>query len=654
MTITGSDAMKGLLNPPSPEIYSTVTTQPTTDSQALPPNVPANSAALTYDDNSIKTLSSLEHIRTRPGMYIGRLGNGDQQDDGIYVLLKEVIDNSIDEFSSGFGRKIEVTVSDEGEVRVRDYGRGIPLDSVVACVSKINTGGKFIAGEDGKPRAFACSIGLNGVGLKAVNALSERFTVISRRQGQSMTAIFEDGVQKSARKGKTADPDGTEVIFKPSNAVFPGFHFEMRHLRRRMQNYSWLNSGLSLSLNNEKFYSRRGLQDLLEAKMEGEPLYSPFYYRSERLDFTFTHLANMDETYYSFVNGQYTNDGGTHLSAFKEGVLKAVNEISGKTVEASDVRCGIVAAVVVRLQDPIFESQTKNKLGNADIRGWVVNDVKAAIVEAMFKNPEMKAAILDKVNQNENLRKQIMSVKKEAKEQAKKTALKIPKLRDCKFHLCDYDSRRKKEEKDMCLESMLFLTEGDSAASNMISARNPDYQAVFPLRGKPYNCQGKRRETVYKNEELYFIMQALGIEESLDNLRYGKVIIASDADVDGFHIRLLLMTFFLTFFQSLVLSDHLYILETPLFRERNKKQNIYCYNEREKQQAELELGRGCEVTRFKGLGEISPHEFGQFVGSGIKLLPVTVDKIKNVDKMLKFYMGDNTPERKSFIMNNLR
>ena len=623
----------------------------TTDEEKKNPNVPQT--PLKYDESSIKTLSSLEHIRTRPGMYIGRLGNGEHQDDGIYVLLKEVIDNSVDEFSSGSGRKIEVKVQEDGQVTVRDYGRGIPLDSVVACVSQINTGGKFNAGDDGQPRAFACSIGLNGVGLKAVNALSEYFTVVSRRGGASMTVQFENGVLKKKQKGKTAEPDGTEVTFKPSAEVFPGFHFEMKFLRRRMQHYAWLNTGLSLMLNNERFFSRKGLLDLLETKREAEALYPPYHYMGENLEFAFTHTASTDETYYSFANGQFTNDGGTHLSSFKEGLLKAVNEISGKSIEASDVRDGIIAAVSIRLQDPIFESQTKNKLGNTDIRTWVVNEVKSAIVEALFKNPEMKTAILEKVAQNESVRKQIQSVKKEAKEQAKKTSFKIPKLRDCKFHLCDYDSKRKLEEKEKCANSMLFLTEGDSAASNVIKVRNPDYQAVFPLRGKPFNCQGKRRDTVYKNEELYFIMQALGIEESLDDLRYGKVIIASDADVDGFHIRILLMTFFLTLFQSLVLSNHVYILETPLFRVRNKKKNIYCYNEAEKLAAQAELGRGCEVTRFKGLGEISPDEFRQFIGEDIRLMPVTVDNIKGVDGMLKFYMGDNTPDRRDFIMSHL-
>lgn len=604
-----------------------------------------------YTDDDIKTLSSLEHIRARPGMYIGRLGNGEHQDDGIYILLKEVIDNSIDEFTSGFGKKIEISISDEGLVNVRDYGRGIPLDSVIACVSKINTGGKFST--DLKNRPFAFSIGLNGVGLKAVNALSDIFTVISRRGGKSMTAIFKEGVLQKSEMGTTQEPDGTEVSFIPAISVFPGFRFDPKHLRRRMQNYAWLNSGLTLLLNNERFYSRKGLLDLLDSKLEEDALYPAFHFKSDTLEFAFTHIGSTDENYYSFVNGQYTNDGGTHLSAFKEGLLKAVNEISQKTLEANDVRNGIVSAIAVKLANPIFESQTKNKLGNTDIRADIVNQVKATVVEALYKNPEMKTAILDKVSQNESVRKQIQAVKRSAKEQAQKTVFKIPKLRDCKFHLCDYEAKRKQEDKDKCAASTLFLTEGDSAASNMISARNPDYQAVFPLRGKPYNCQGKRVDTVYKNEELYFLMKAMGVEESLDDLRYAKIVIASDADVDGFHIRILLMTFFLTFYQPLVQSNHLFILETPLFRVRNKKRNIYCYNEQERLVAIEELGKGAEITRFKGLGEISPHEFGQFIGEDMRLLPVTIDNVKNIEGMLKFFMGDNTPERKDYIMRNI-
>lgn len=607
-----------------------------------------------YDDSSIRTLSALEHIQQRPGMYIGRLGTGDHPDDGIYVLLKEVVDNSVDEFTVGAGKRIEVALADDGGVTARDYGRGIPLDSVVACVSQINTGGKFMTGADGEDRAFACSIGLNGVGLKAVNALSKSFVVISRRHGHSRKAIFAEGALLSEERGSTMDPDGTEVYFLPSERFFPGFHFEAKHIRRRMQHYAWLNSGLSLSFNGEKFFSRRGLLDLLEAKQESEPLYPPLHYRSDTLEFAFSHTSSFNESYYSFVNGQYTNDGGTHLSAFKEGILKAVNEITQKSLDADDVRNGIIGAVAIRLDSPIFESQTKNKLGNTEIRVGIVNEVRKAVVEVLYKNPELKSKLLEKVTQNETVRKQIQAVRREAREQAKKTSLKIPKLRDCKFHLCDAPARRKEEEKIKCSESVLFLTEGDSAAANMVSARDPETQAVFPLRGKPLNCYGKKKETIYKNEEFYYIMQALGVEASMDDLRYGRVIIASDADVDGFHIRNLLITFFLTYFQPLVLSEHLFILETPLFRVRNKKKTYYCFNERERDEAIAKLGKGHEITRFKGLGEISPNEFGPFIGPDMRLLPVNVDNVREIDGMLGFFMGDNTPSRRDYIMENLR
>lgn len=606
-----------------------------------------------YDESSIRSLNSLEHIQTRPGMYIGRLGNGEHQDDGIYILLKEVIDNSIDEFTIGAGRRIEVTIQDNGEVKVRDYGRGIPLDSVVDCVSKINTGGKFDTSKDGVAKPFACSIGLNGVGLKAVNALSETFTAVSRRDGQSMTAEFVDGVLKRKAKGKTSEPNGTEITFRPAERFFPGYRFEPKHLKRRMQLYAWLNSGISITLNGEKFYSRRGLLDLLESKQESEPLYEALHYRSPKLEFAFTHINSFNESYYSFVNGQYTNDGGTHLSAFKEGILKAVNEIAPKSLDPDDVRNGIVGIVSIRLEDPIFESQTKNKLGNTEIRTDLVNEVRQAVVEMLFKNPTIKTQLLDKAGQNEAVRKQIQTVKREAREQAKKTNYRIPKLRDCQFHLCDAPNRRKPEDKHKCSLSTLFLTEGDSAAANMVSSRNPEYQAVFPLRGKPLNCYGKKRETIYKNEEFYYIMQALGIESSLDDLRYGKVVIASDADVDGFHIRNLLITFFLTFFQPLVASDHLFILETPLYRVRNKKKTLYCYNDTERDEAIDIIGKGYEMTRFKGLGELSPNEFEQFIGEDIRLIPVSVDNNREVDGMLQFYMGENTPTRRDYIMENL-
>ncbi len=613
-----------------------------------------------YTDADIKSLDSLEHIQTRPGMYIGRLGKGDHPDDGIYVLLKEVIDNAIDEFTVGCGKNIDITIDETGFVTVRDYGRGIPLDSVVACVSKINTGGKFVTGRDGKPAPFACSIGLNGVGLKAVNALASEFTVISRREGKSMTAIFRDGKLVSHRKASCKEPSGTEISFRPSQRFFPDFQFDLKHiLPRKLSNYAWLNTGLVLTLNGERYSSRRGLLDLLDSKLndEEELLYTPIHYRSPLLEFAFAHTASFEERYYSFVNGQYTNDGGTHLSAFKEGILKAVNEVAPKKIEADDVRKGITGVIAVRIPDPMFESQTKNKLGNTDIRIPIVNEVSKALLEVLYKNPELKQRILDKIQQNENVRTEIASVKKNAREIAKKTVLRIPKLRDSKYHLCDMENKRKPEEREKCSESMLFLAEGDSAATNLISGRDPETQAVFPLRGKCLNCYGKSAKVIYENEELNFVVQALGIENDLDNLRYSKIIIASDADVDGFHIRLLVITFFLTLFKPLVLSNHLFILETPLFRVRNTKdtkKKIYCYNEKERDEAVAKLGMNAEVTRFKGLGEINPKEFKSFIARDeMRLLPVSVDDIKDVDSILKFYMGANTPARKEHIMQNL-
>ena len=607
---------------------------------------------LVYDDDSIKSLNPLEHIRMRPGMYIGKLGNGEYNDDGIYVLFKEVIDNSIDEFSTGNGDRIDISF-DGSSVRVRDFGRGIPLGKVVDCVSKINTGGKFDIGEDGNPKAFSCSIGLNGVGLKAVNALSDYFEVISRREGKQFKAVFNLGVLQNTEESDTEEKNGTEIYFKPSNDIFKGYEFEEKFIRKRLQNYAWLNTGLHLFLNGEEFYSENGLIDLLEDKRESDPLYDAFYFHSEKIEFAFTHLATTDEMYYSFANGQYTVDGGTHLSAFKEGFLRAVNDIAGKTLDSSDVRSGMLGVVSIHLEDPIFESQTKNKLGNTDIRSWIIAEVKQAVSAELYKNNEFKTSLFEKIAQNESIRKQIQNVKKEAKEQSKKISLKIPKLRDCKFHFNAVEEKKKDEDKMKCLASTLFLTEGDSAGSNMIYARNPELQAVFPLRGKPYNVQGKKKEIMYKNEELYFIMQALGIEDSIDNLRYNKIVIASDADVDGFHIRLLLMTYFMTYFRPLVQNGHLYILETPLFRIRNKKKNIYCYSDDEREDAIKSLGKGCEITRFKGLGEISPQEFGQFIGNDMRLQPVSIDCEKKIDRMMEFYMGDNTTERRDFILDNM-
>ncbi len=596
--------------------------------------------AHTYDESKIKTLSSLEHIRLRPGMYIGRMGDGSHADDGIYILLKEVIDNSVDEYIMGEGRRIEVTVGEGGDVTVRDFGRGIPLGKVVDCVSVINTGGKF------NDDVFQFSVGLNGVGTKAVNALSERFMVTSFRDGRMKKVEFQRGQIVSEKEGKTDEKNGTLVQFVPDTQMFPKYRFDMEFVKRRLWMYAFLNSGLSLHLNNERFYSKDGLQDLVETEVGEEKLYKIITYKEKTLEFAFTHTANYGENYFSFVNGQHTTDGGTHLSGFKEGILKAINEFSGENFEGSDVRDGIVGAIAIKLKEPVFESQTKNKLGNTDIRSWVVNTVKQAVENYLHRNRDEAEIILQKVRLNESVRKDIQAVKKGAKDKARKMALKIPNLKDCKHHLSDNTAKGR--------ESMIFLTEGQSAAGSMVSCRDVNTQAIFSLKGKPVNCFGKKFDLVFQNEELYYIMQALNIEEDMENLRYAKVVISTDSDVDGLHIRNLLITFFLTFFEQLVLSGHLFILETPLFRVRNKQKTIYCYDEDEKQKAVKELGdKALEITRFKGLGEISPSEFGQFIGPDIRLINVTVDYMRDVPGMLEFYMGANTPERRDFILNNL-
>lgn len=592
-----------------------------------------------YTEDKIKTLSSLEHIRARPGMYIGRMGNGAHPDDGIYVLFKEVIDNSIDEYIMGFGRKIDIAIN-EKQVAIRDYGRGIPLGKVVECVSVINTGGKF------NDDVFQFTVGLNGVGTKAVNALSEQFTVTSFRESKFFRAKFSEGVILGTEKGKTDEKDGTEVIFVPSHTMFHKYAFDMDYVKKRLWMYAYLNSGLSLCFNGERFFSKNGLKDLIESEIGEEKLYNVFHFKDQSLEFSFCHTSNYGENHYSFVNGQYTNDGGTHLSAFKEGLLKGLNEFSNKSFQGSDVRDGIVGAVAIKLKEPIFESQTKNKLGNNDIKGWVVSAIKDAVVDFLHKNSQEAEIILEKVSHNERVRKEIQAVKKDSKEKAKKMALKIPKLKDCKYHLDDNSQQGK--------ESMIFLTEGQSAAGSMVSCRDVLTQAIYSLRGKPLNCFGESFDNVYKNEEFYYIMQALNVEEDIDNLRYEKVVIATDSDVDGLHIRNLLITFFLTYFEQLVLSGHLYILETPLFRVRNKKETVYCYDEEERDRAVEELGRKVvEVTRFKGLGEISPSEFGQFIGKDIKLINVNVDYMRDVPGILEFYMGKNSPERRDYIINNL-
>ncbi|OPZ25360.1 MAG: DNA gyrase subunit B [Lentisphaerae bacterium ADurb.BinA184] len=599
----------------------------------------ATQTAQVYDDSKIKTLSSLEHIRTRPGMYIGRLGDGSHPDDGIYILLKEVIDNSVDEFIMGCGRRIDLTVSAAGEVTVRDFGRGIPLGKVTDCVSQINTGGKF------NDDVFQFSVGLNGVGTKAVNALSSRFSVKSVREGRFFAASFVRGELQDERKGKSDEPAGTEIVFVPDETVFPHFRFDDKFIRRRLWNYAYLNSGLSLYYNGERFQSRNGLLDLLNEKVEEERLYEVIHCKTPLLEFAFCHTVAFGETFYAFVNGQYTKDGGTHQSAFKEGILKGVTEFAGRAMDPDDVRNGIVGTIAVKVKEPVFESQTKNKLGNHEIRTEIVTKVKDFVLAHLHQHRDVADKLLGKIEQNERLRKEIQAVKKQARDKAKKTLLRVPKLRDCKYHL-NTDGERGSN-------SMIFLTEGQSAAGSMISCRNVDYQAVFSLKGKPLNCYGMKQATVYNNEELYYIMKALDIEDSLENLRYEKVVLATDADVDGLHIRNLLITFFLTFFEQLVLSEHVFILETPLFRVRNKKETVYCYSEAERDAAAARLGKACEITRFKGLGEISPNEFGQFIGADIRLLPVTVDTMREVPRLLEFYMGKNTPQRREYIMERL-
>lgn len=591
-----------------------------------------------YDESTITTLSSLEHIRLRSGMYIGRLGNGNHPDDGIYILLKEVIDNGIDEFIMGHGNKIDITLIDN-EVSIRDYGRGIPLGKVVECVSKINTGAKY------NSDVFQFSVGLNGVGTKAVNALSSSFVVKSHREGQFVEATFEKGILIKEESGTTKEKDGTLVRFIADEEIFGPYSYNQSYLNKRFWYYAYLNSGLEINFNGEKFISKKGLFDLLEKEVGEENIYNIIYYRSKTLEFAFTHTNSYGENYISFVNGQHTSDGGTHQSAFREGILKGINDYSKKNFQGADIREGIIGTIAIKVQDPIFESQTKNKLGNNEVRSPIVQEVKTAIEDFLHKNKEIADRILDKINFNEKVRKELQNVKKIAKEKAKKIAVKIPKLKDCKYHLTDKNPEGE--------ESMIFLTEGQSASGSMIVARNVYNQAVFPLKGKPLNCFDTRMEVVYKNEELYNIMQALGIEESIENLRYNKVILATDADVDGLHIRNLLITYFLHFFDSLVLRNHLYILETPLFRVRNKKETIYCYSEKEKEKAIKKLKTGVEITRFKGLGEISPNEFGQFIGKDMRLLPVSVNEMHDVPKLLNFYMGKNTPERKQYIMENL-
>lgn len=592
-----------------------------------------------YDESKIKTLSPLEHIRLRTGMYIGRLGDGTNQNDGIYILLKEVIDNAIDEFIMGNGTRIDVELK-ENRVKVRDYGRGIPLGKLVDCVSIINTGAKY------DDDVFQFSVGLNGVGTKAVNALSSSFRVVSVRDGKCAEAIFEKGKLVSNKTGKTKEgsKNGTFVEFVPDEEIFGKYSFNQEFVEKRIWNYAYLNTGLTIVYNGQKFASNKGLLDLLAKEIEEESIYSLGYYKGKHLEFSFTHSNAYGENYFSFVNGQYTSDGGTHLTAFKEGFLKGIQEFYRKPYKSEDVREGMTAAVAVKVQSPIFESQTKNKLGNTEVRSWILAETKSAVDDFLHRNPEVARLLEQKIEANEKLRTELNTVKKEAKEAARKISIRIPKLKDCKYHTEDGPKGE---------NSMIFITEGDSATGSMVGSRDAMTQALFSLRGKPENMFGRKRADIYKNAELYNLMMALGIEQDIQNLRYNKIVIATDADNDGFHIRNLMLTFFLGYFEELVTSGKVFILETPLFRVRNKKETRYCYNETERDKALKSIGAGAEVTRFKGLGEISSSEMGKFIGEDIKLVPVEVSQLKAVPKLLEFYMGKNTPARKEFIVNNL-
>lgn len=599
----------------------------------------SGSSKVVYDESKIKTLSSLEHIRLRTGMYIGRLGDGSNYDDGCYILLKEVIDNAIDEYIMGHGKKVQVRIEGD-EFEVRDFGRGIPLGKVIDCVSRINTGAKY------NDDVFQFSVGLNGVGAKAVNALAADFFVRSHREGEYKSASFQKGVLQGEDSGKTDEPNGTLIRFVPDPTIFKKFDLNMEHVRKRLRYYSYLNAGLRIIMNGEVFLSEKGLGDLIEEEIGEESLYPAMIYSSKTMEIAFTHSnSRYGETFFSFVNGQFTSDGGTHLSAFREGLLKGVNEFSKKKFEGEDVRESIVGAVSIRIKEPVFESQTKNKLGNTEIRSELVQQTREAVADWLHRNPEYAERLVRKVEDTQLLRKELQQVKKMARARAKSTAIRVPQLTDCKSHL----DLAKNKGKD----SMIFITEGLSAGGSIISSRDVKTQAVFTLRGKPLNVCDLKRDAIYKNEEMYNLMRCLNIEESVDGLRYNKVILATDADVDGLHIRNLLVTFFLRFFEELVRKNHVYILETPLFRVRNKSKTIYCYSEEEKLAAMEEVKKGLEVTRFKGLGEISPKEFQQFIGDDMRLTPIASAGRRDVSDILNFYMGKNTPIRRDYIMHNL-
>jgi DNA gyrase/topoisomerase IV subunit B len=591
-----------------------------------------------YDEDKIKSLSSLEHIRKRTGMYIGRIGDGTEYNDGIYILLKEIVDNAVDEFIMGYGNRINISL-EGSSVSVRDFGRGIPLGKVIECVSRINTGAKY------SDEVFQFSVGLNGIGTKAVNALSSHFRVCSYRNGEYAAAVFKQGKLLEQPKGHApGEPDGTLIGFEPDPEIFGDITFDPDLLDRRFRYYSFLNAGLRIEFNDRFYLSKNGLLDLLRDELDGEALYPPLHFTSKTLELTVTHTQRFDETFLSFVNGQFTVDGGTHLSAFREGLVKGFNEYSKNKFEADDIREGMAGAISLRLREPVFESQTKNKLGNTELRGPLVTQIKEVVADLLHRNADAAEKAIAKIEETIKLRKELQAIKKMARERARATSLRIPQLKDCKDHYHKKSGRG--------AETMIFITEGQSAAGSIVSCRNVINQAIFTMRGKPLNVCDLQRDIMYKNEELYNLMRTLDIEESPDRLRYNHIILATDADVDGLHIRNLLLTFFLRFFESVVHEGHISILETPLFRVRNARKTIYCYTEEEKDAAAKSL-RGVEITRFKGLGEISPSEFKHFIGSKMRLTPVRLDNRHNVPAILSFYMGRNTPERRKYIMNHL-
>ncbi|HNY60069.1 MAG TPA: DNA topoisomerase IV subunit B [Bacteroidales bacterium] len=601
-----------------------------------------------YGEDQIRTLDWKEHIQTRPGMYIGKLGDGSSQDDGIYVLIKEIIDNSIDEFVMGNGRRIDIDISDK-TVTIRDYGRGIPLGKVVECVSKINTGAKYDS------TAFKKSVGLNGVGSKVVNALSSYFKVQSVRDGKLKIAEFSKGeIINDYAEGPTDEKNGTLVTFTPDISFFGNFHFIPEYVEKLLWNYVFLNNGLSIYYNGERFFAKNGLHDLLERYTNGEALYPIIHITEGDLEFAFTHISNQwGEEYHSFVNGQNTTQGGTHLAAFREAIVKTIREFFKKDFEPVDVRTSIAAALSIKIQEPVFESQTKTKLGSQyiepggqTVRNYVIDIVKRNLDNTLHINPQTAEIIYQKILSSEKERKEIAGIKRLAKESVKKVSLHNKKLRDCRIHYNQNHEQR--------LETTLFITEGDSASGSITKSRDVNTQAVFSLKGKPLNSYGMSKKFVYQNEEFNLLQSALNIDEDLENLRYNNIVIATDADVDGMHIRLLLLTFFLQFYPDLVKSGHLYILQTPLFRVRNKKETIYCYDDDERKAAIKKLGPNPEITRFKGLGEISPDEFKHFIGASMRLDPVLLRKGQSIKEMLEFYMGKNTLERQKFIIKNLR